>query len=211
MAETGPVQFQEPVPVAQPPRRQEPPARREPKKAPPPQIGLHAVRDGARLLEFQGAVLGAATSKRGSAPRWSELVVYRLLDGSYLISKIGRSLVAHQPFCRRVNHRMITWSRASEQDEFLEPRVPCPDCQPDLKNGLAPDTVLEVTRYRLITAPTAENAVSAMEDPLADPALPLPKLVRDVLAQCAEKDQAFARYCEAETAPMPLEKTTRTP
>lgn len=172
------------------------------------EFALRVVRDGGRVLRFQGAVLGAATSQRGSTPRWSELVVYRLTDGTYLISKIGRSTVAHRPSCLRVNHRMITWGSAPAHGEDRVLRVACRDCRPDLSHGIAADTMLEVTRYRAILAETAESAAQSLQGDRA--ALLMPQIVRDVLAQCAQVDEAFARYTDAEGAPKPLEKTTRT-
>jgi hypothetical protein len=172
------------------------------------EVGLRQVRDGGRVLRFQAAVLGAASSKRGSAPRWSELVVYKLTDGTYLISKIGRSTVAHRPTCLRVNHRMITWGSAPQHGEDFVQRVPCPDCRPDLSHGIAADTMLEVTRSRAILAQDAESAAQSLVGDRA--ALLVPQLVRDILAQCAQADVAFARYVDADGAPKPLEKTTRT-
>jgi hypothetical protein len=174
------------------------------------EVGLRQIRDGARVLRFQAAVLGAATSQRGSVPRWSELVVYKMADDSYMISKVGRSTVAHRQSCLRVNHRMVFWSQAALIGEDRVERVPCGDCHPDLHPPLDPWLRLEVTRYRAIWARDAENAVSAMGDPLADPTFPLPRLVREVLAQCAQVDDCFARYAEADRDPNPLEKTTRT-
>jgi hypothetical protein len=173
------------------------------------EVGLRQVRDGSRVLRFHAAVIGAATSQRGSVPRWSELVVYRLTDGTYLISKIGRSTVAHRPDCLRVNHRMVRWDRAAEQDEATVMRAPCSDCRPDLRPPLPPDLRLEVTRYRAIAAPTAERAAQSLAGDRAT--LLMPQLVRDVLAQCAQADPCFSRYAEAEIEPNPLEKTTRTP
>lgn len=174
------------------------------------EVGLRSVRDGSRVLRFRAAVIGAATSRRGSTPRWSELVVYKLADGSYLISKIGRSTVAHHPACRRVNHRMVRWDRAGELGEDTVPRLPCAECQPQL-TPMAPDTRLEITRYRAIVCPTAESAAGILTEDRA--ALLMPQLVRAVLAQCAQADpEAFSRYADALNAPKaPLEYTTRTP
>jgi hypothetical protein len=171
---------------------------------------IHVIRDGGRLLQFQGVVLGSATSQRGSAPRWSELVVYRVAGGDYLISKIGRSTVAHRPDCLRVNHRMVTWKAAPQHGEDRVQRVGCRDCHPDLSHGIAADTMLEVTRYRAILAHDAESAAQSLLGDRA--ALLMPQIVRDVLAQCAQADPNFSRYADAETAlPSAWEKTTRTP
>jgi hypothetical protein len=176
------------------------------------EVGLRTVRDGNRPLSFQAAVLGAATSQRGSAPRWSELVVYRLTDGTYLVSKIGRSAVAHRPDCGRVNQRMISWRDAQRRRDDSEARVyrlPCPECRPKL-DPPAPDTMLEVTRYRAILARDAESAVQSLMVGDRTALMAFPKLVQNVLDQCAQVDPCFARYAEADSAPKALEKTTRT-
>lgn len=171
------------------------------------EVGLRQVRDGARVLRFHARVLGAGTSQRGSVPRWSELVVYQLTDGTYLISKIGRSTVAHRPDCLRVNHRMVTWGSAQSSDEFIGPRSPCPDCCPDVEH-MAVSTRLEIDRYRAIAAPTAERVAQSLTGDRAT--LLMPQLVSTVLAQCAQADPCFARYADAAIEPNPLEKTTRT-
>jgi hypothetical protein len=173
---------------------------------------LHAVRDGARLLQFRGVVLGSATSQRGSLPRWSELVVYRLVDGNYLISKVARSTVAHRPTCLRVRRWMVRWEDAQGTGEGRVNRVPCADCWPPLQPPWDPDLRLEVTHFHAISATDAESAVLAMRSPKADTTLSVPQIVRDVLAQCAQSDPNFARYADAETAlPSAWENTTRTP
>lgn len=161
------------------------------------EVGLRTVRNGSRVLRFRAAVIGAATSQRGSSPRWSELVVYRLEDGSYLISKIGRSTVAHHPACARVNHRMVSWASAAEFGEDIVRRVPCLDCQPDLSPPIDDQIYLETTRYRAIPARDAESAAETLTESRA--VLLMPQLVRDVLSQCAQVDSAFSRYAEALT------------
>lgn len=171
------------------------------------EVGLRQVRHGQRVLRFQAAVIGAATSQRGNIPRWSELVVYRLTNGTYLISKVGRSTIAHRPDCLRVNHRMIPWSRAGQYGEETVQRVPCPECQPDLHPPLDPRLRLEITRYRATPCPDAESAAQSLTGDRA--ALLMPQIVRDVLTQCAQADPCFARYAEAVCDPNPLEKTTR--
>jgi hypothetical protein len=171
------------------------------------EVALRQVRHGSRVLRFYAAVIGAATSQRGAIPRWSELVVYRLADGSYLISKIGRSTVAHRPDCLRVNHRMVPWSHAADSGEDLVPRVACRDCQPDLHPPLDPGLRLEVTRYRATPLPDAESTARALTESRA--VLLMPQIVRDVLVQCAQADPCFARYAEAVKEPNPLENTTR--
>jgi hypothetical protein len=173
------------------------------------EVGLRTVLDGSRVMRFRAAVIGAGTSQRGSIPRWSELVVYQLEDKTYLISKIGRSIVAHHPTCLRVNHRMLSWVKAQGTGEEHIARVRCSDCWPEL-HPIAPETMLETTRYRAIVVSTVDQAVQILTGDRG--VLFMPQLIRDVLAQCAVSDSDFARYSEALGAPnAPREKSTRTP
>ena len=69
--------------------------------------------DRGRILEFNAAVLAAGTSRRPGVPRWSELTVYLVSDGSYLISRVGRSTIAHAEGCEEVTWRTPRWLDAS--------------------------------------------------------------------------------------------------
>jgi len=82
--------------------------------------------------------------------RWTELVAYRVVDGSYLLSKVGRSQLAHRPECDRVNRWMVTWSTAGEEARVR--RVPCPECAPEVGDRMDPHTVLEATRLTALVA-----------------------------------------------------------
>ena len=55
----------------------------------------YEVRDGSRLITFDGVLLGAVSSKRPSSPRWSEYHLYRTEGGVYVLEKVGRSTVVH--------------------------------------------------------------------------------------------------------------------
>lgn len=59
----------------------------------------YQVRDGRRLIEFTGRMLGEVSSRRGDAPRWTELRLYRTDGDTYILEKIGRSIVMHMPGC----------------------------------------------------------------------------------------------------------------
>jgi hypothetical protein len=66
-------------------------------KLPPPAPGLVRVRDTKEVLEFQGELVTDSSSDDRSQPRWTELVLYRLTDGTqrYVLQVIGRSTVYH--------------------------------------------------------------------------------------------------------------------
>lgn len=49
-------------------------------------------RDGDRSLVFDGARLGASSSRRGDADRWFEVGIYLTVGGTYIVSGVGRSV-----------------------------------------------------------------------------------------------------------------------
>jgi hypothetical protein len=63
----------------------------------------HRVRDGAqRVIEFNGDLLGEATSRRTQGPRWTELRLFKTDAGMYVLEKVGASVVVHAPHCEDI-------------------------------------------------------------------------------------------------------------
>lgn len=64
------------------------------------QRGPHQVRDRSRLITFDGTLL-AQVSSRATDPqvRWTEMSLYLTDGGSYVLEKVGRSVVVHAPGC----------------------------------------------------------------------------------------------------------------
>jgi len=153
----------------------------------------HVVRDGRRYLKFEATVVASATSARTSAVRWTELAIYRLAGSDeWVMSKIGRSTVAHKPTCPRVNWRMISWLDAGE--EGLVRRVPCVECRPAVGDRMDPHTRLEVQRYRAWVLRTPEEVVAAVTE--GRPVDSLPRLAFEVLTQL-RADPLLAKYVTA--------------
>jgi hypothetical protein len=50
------------------------------------------------VLEFSGRLIATATTKQPGKPRWLEMKLHRLTDGTgrYVISRVGRSVVYHR-------------------------------------------------------------------------------------------------------------------
>jgi len=145
------------------------------------------VRDGGRVLKFDAAVLAAVTSQRAGAPRWSELVVYLLRDGRYIVSKVGRSQIAHKESCPRVTWRMPLWIDAPSEEQGR--RMACPECLPVIsRSGIDPMLHVEVTRYSVLTA---EDSTALLEV-LTEGRDHLPLLVREAISQIQRNDPAFS-------------------
>jgi hypothetical protein len=85
------------------------------------------VRDGDRTLQFNGTLLAASTSKRRDAFRWIEFELYRTESGSYILSRVGVSLVFHGAACSLVRK----YGLQEKPSHTLEQQsVPCDECQP---------------------------------------------------------------------------------
>jgi hypothetical protein len=114
-----------------------------------------------RIYEFDGDVLATASSERPGAARWSELVVYRDVDGHLYLHKIGHTAVAHDPSCWRVRPDMPTWLEAGEEGRVR--RVACPECRPEVGDVMDPHTRLETQRYRVIRAQSIDGLVNIVK------------------------------------------------
>ena len=57
------------------------------------------INDGSRTLQFSGALLGKSSSKRSDSTRWIEFELYRTDNGSYILSRVGVSIMYHTAAC----------------------------------------------------------------------------------------------------------------
>jgi hypothetical protein len=86
------------------------------------------VKDGNRTLEFNGALLGKSSSKRRDSLRWIEFELYRTESGSYILSRVGVSLVFHGAACTLVKRYNL--QEAPTAELHLD-ATPCGECDPD--------------------------------------------------------------------------------
>ena len=86
------------------------------------------VKDGDRTLQFNGKLLASSTSQRKGTFRWVEFELYKTESGSYILSRVGVSLIYHGAACPIVRKYKLT--EASSKDISLD-AVPCEECDPD--------------------------------------------------------------------------------
>ena len=86
------------------------------------------MKDGNRTLEFNGALLGKSSSKRRDSLRWIEFELYRTESGSYILSRVGVSLVFHGAACTLVKRYNL--QEAPTAELHLD-ATPCGECDPD--------------------------------------------------------------------------------
>lgn len=88
---------------------------------------MYEVKDGSRTLQFSGRLLAESSSWRRGATRWIEFKLYKTENGSYVLSRIGVSLVFHGAACPLVKRYNLVESPATK---LLEDATPCDDCKP---------------------------------------------------------------------------------
>lgn len=88
---------------------------------------MFEVKDGARTLQFNGVLLGESTSWRKGSHRWIEFALYKTESGSYILSRIGVSIIFHGAACPLVRRYSL-----QEQDfhALAENATPCEECSP---------------------------------------------------------------------------------
>lgn len=84
----------------------------------------HQVRDGERILQFDGDLLAESTSHRRGQTRWIEFKLYRTKAGSYILSRVGNSIVFHGRGCS-----LVSQYRLKSGDVAVD-AAPCESCSP---------------------------------------------------------------------------------
>lgn len=78
------------------------------------------VRDGNRLIQFDGELLASVSSRNDGRDRWTEMRVYRTQGGSLILEKVGRSVRLHMPGCEDIINDLPLFQQAhpGEDPEF---------------------------------------------------------------------------------------------
>lgn len=87
----------------------------------------YQVKDGSRTLQFNGKALGHSSSYRRGSTRWIEFDLYKTENGSYVLSRIGVSLVFHGAACSLVKRYGLV---EASVDDLSEDAIPCEECNP---------------------------------------------------------------------------------
>ena len=117
---------------------------------------MFEVKDGARTLQFNGTLLGKSSSERRGSTRWIEFKLYRTESGSYILSRIGVSLVFHGAACSLVKKYDLT---EVSFDELLDDAIPCEECEPSEEVELV---FPEKYRYWALVSDEPEDIIDAL-------------------------------------------------
>lgn len=91
---------------------------------------MYEVKDGSRTLKFSGKILGSSSSWRTGSTRWIEFSLYRTDSGSYILSRVGVSLVFHGAACPLVKRYGLI---EGPVDSLSTDAIPCDECKPSLE------------------------------------------------------------------------------
>jgi len=86
------------------------------------------VKDGSRTLQFSGRLLGKSSSWRRGSSRWIEFELYKTENGSYILSRVGVSLVFHSSVCPLVDKYGLSEAQPSNLRDDV---TPCEECLPE--------------------------------------------------------------------------------
>lgn len=140
----------------------------------PPVIPMivHTLRDtaGQPQKRFTGAKLAfVSTGEHRSLPRWLTLTLFLKADGTYILHRIGYSVMYHAPGGCEGGEQMSLHDFLEE----VEDGEACPKCRPlpfaKIKELFEanPDTsesvLLEHNYYKVIELPDVQNLISELE------------------------------------------------
>jgi hypothetical protein len=116
------------------------------------------IRDASRILQFEGTLLASASSERSDSLRWVEFELYRTTAKTYVLSRIGRTLLYHAPSCAVVSRNGLG---QVPLDTLTPGHVPCGECRPETQDALA-DVCPESARYRAVVSETPEGILEVL-------------------------------------------------
>ena len=117
---------------------------------------MYEVRDGNRVLRFDGVLLAESSSRRPDTDRWVEFQLYRTSSGSYVLGRIGQTTLFHALDCAIVKRNHLKPSGA----EFLnEDHLPCMECEPE---DDLDEIAIEKPRYFALVSESPEAILEAL-------------------------------------------------
>lgn len=126
---------------------------------------MFQVFDGDRVFQFDGALLAHASSYRADSNRWVEFDIYRTAAGSYVVARVGYSVLYHREGCqvvRRGRHEPAQVATLGKDSK------PCELCEPDA-NLDAPNALIYPEKplhwAQVCSSPDAVISILSKDDP----------------------------------------------
>lgn len=124
----------------------------------PTDMTLHQVRDATKILKFQGKLIGNSTSYRRGSSRWVEFKLYKTKSGAYVLSRLGVSMLFHDPECEVVERNHLDTVPLASLDRHF---VPCHLCTPDRYD--LDEVCPEKPRPWAMVSETPDGIIAALE------------------------------------------------
>jgi len=156
---------------------------------------MYSVKDGDRELQFNGTLLAKSTSARRAAYRWIEFELYRTESGSFILSRVGVSLIFHGSVCPLVSKYRLT---ESPSYELMRNATPCEECQPDDSLDLV---FPEKYRHWAQVSDTPEAVLDALYKYDGNGARYLTSVAQRLLQEAAKVDSEIAEVYNYEIIP----------
>ena len=153
------------------------------------------VKDGERILQFEGELLGASSSYKPGALRWIEFSLYKTRSGSYVLSRVGASLIFHTAGCfltQRYNLNEVSVT------DLRSDAVACYDCQPTRQ---VPYVFPEKYRHWAQVTENPEVVLDSLHKRDESGSRYLTKVAQRVLEQASESDADIDQVYRVEIIP----------
>lgn len=156
---------------------------------------MFEVKDGSRLLQFNGKVLAESSSWRRGSNRWIEFKLFRTENGSYILSRIGVSMIFHSPTCFLVKRYGLREIAAENLDSNA---VQCEECNPTFD---LPLVFPETHRYWAQVSDEPDAVLEALYKFDQGGARYLTNVAQRLLEDAAEVDSGIAKIYKVEVIP----------
>ena len=121
------------------------------------------VRDGNRLLSFDGQLLATISSRTSDRDRWTEMSVYRTSGGSYILEKVGRSIRLHMPGCGDILKDLPLFQQEHPGDDPDIGYTWCVKCSPPVGEEYDfPSLLVEEDRFWATLSTDPEVIIDAL-------------------------------------------------
>jgi len=153
------------------------------------------VKDSARTLQFNGRLLSESSSWRRGSTRWIEFELYKTENGSYILSRVGVSVIFHGAACPLVKRYGLNEVNATE---LTEDAIPCEECNPSKSAVMV---FPEKYRYWAQVSEEPEAVLDALYKQDVSGARYLTKVAQRLLEDAAEVDVKIDEIYRIEVIP----------
>lgn len=118
---------------------------------------MHLVRDGQRVLKFEGELLAHSSSKSPGRNRWVEFDLYITKSGTYVLGRIGYSTLFHRVSCDVAKRNALSVEKDAPTD-FIG-LIGCELCDPSDDDT---ELCVERPRYWAQVSDSPEGVLDAL-------------------------------------------------